>query len=301
MRGILALLLLLALSSCESQEDSSPLPTEPWRRGEAAETAEGVDRRLRMRIEPDQWLDFELSGADASVRGRVPVKSAELRIDPESLEHVRGRLVFDLLRLEVLDRAGEDCADCLGKEAPADLGKAGTAAARRWLGLGSQVSREKKQSRRHASFRLDLARLLTAHASHRGKVLRDQDGRDRLVRRVRGTICGDLALLGIEVMHRVRADMDFFYDSPPDRESLPEALEVRLLEKERIPLVEHDIKPRSEEGRVMAARLDAAKQQLGSAIRVSGTLRFTSRGTQGNGANAARSLTSGRAQTARTE
>lgn len=246
---------------CEKSEEQARAREEPWLRDEGPDPVRRIDRRLHLAPAAGQWLRFELGGKAQRVAGRVPVAGGRVRVDPDALEHVRGEILFDLDHLEVQDDTGE-----VDPEASAE--------ARRWLGLGARVERSVRARRARASFRVESARALSARAAFRGEGQRGAEQGAPFVTRVRATVSGDLSLLGVEVLHSMRAELDFTFPESPAADVLPEAVVVRLLERDRVPLVEHRIAPRDEAGIVRADVAVAAEAALGAVVQVSGELRL---------------------------
>ena len=94
------------------------------------------------------------------------------------------------------------------------------------------------------------------------------------VRRVTGTALGDLLLLGREVTHVVKVEVDFSFP-PGQRDSgSPEHVVVRLSEAEGVPLAEHGIAPRDARGAVVSEQWAAFGRSPGLRAVVTGSLRF---------------------------
>jgi hypothetical protein len=249
---------LCLLSGCKkpNAEDQGQGPTAPWRADEA--TTDAIDRSLLMRLAGGQHLDFLVGSREVPLAGTVPVLSAELQIDPHALEHVRGELSFGVGGLSVRQEGDRVLAD-------------ETSSARRALGLGKEMAQAERERFSQATLRILSARDLSARAISRGKKL-SEGGRE--VRRVLATVEAELLLREIEVHHRLRVQLDFVRAGSGSSEGTVEELRVTLLASEPVSLVEHDIVPRDEAGRLVAEQLEGFRKTLAGSVKVSGELLF---------------------------
>lgn len=205
------------------------------------------------------------------MRGKVPLERAELELDPTGLDSSRGSLAFDLERL-TLERVvvGEE-----GEGAAPTGDLLLTEAARLWLSLGPDVGRQERAERRTAQFEVHLGRGLSSHSVQGGAGVPGARASRRpgSARRVSGLVEGDLLLLGREVTHVVRANVDFFGASPTETVERPARLVVHLAEPEGVPLAEHGIVPRDARGAVVSEQL-AGLGRAALRATVTGSLRF---------------------------
>jgi hypothetical protein len=226
---------------------------------------------VRYRAEAGQSLAFSIQTKQVSLRGSVPLEAAELELDPRGLDSSHGSLSFDLERL-TLERGS--AGDGEGAALSGDLLL--TEAARLWLSLGPDVSRQLRAQNGRAQFEVRLGRALSSHSVQGGAGVPSARSARRAgsARRVSGIVEGDLLLLGREVTHVLKADVDFFGSSPTAVHERPERLVVHLAAPEAVPLVEHGIAPRDARGAVVTEQM--AGLGRGNSIRavVTGSLRF---------------------------
>lgn len=253
-------LALLALSGCETS-DGKPPRSEPWRKDEVALSR--TERKLdHYRAERGQFLTFTLKSKQGALRGRIPLSGAELTVDPRSLDHSRGELVFDLAGLSVQDASAEHEGGAAFTEDPLL-----TRAARAWLSLGSEVPQKDHAEARKARFGIRLGRELSSHSMVGGKAVAS-------ARRVSGIADGDLLLLGREVSHVVKVELDFLSSPGEGAQGAPASIVVRLAEAEAVPLSEHGILPRDERGAALAEEVLALGRRANLRALVTGSLSF---------------------------
>lgn len=267
-RQILVTLAALSCLGCRSETVETG-PVEPWRRDEVA-LSRGVRTAIGFRAPARQTLAFEVKAKEGTLRGRVPLEAAEVHFDPDAIDLTRGTLTFDLSMLSI-DGPGEDAA--LAAPEDARENEALTQAARLWLGLGTGVSREERNKRQSAVFRIRSLREVSSHRALGGRPVRVSGS--AVSRRVLGVVEGDLSIGGREVRHVLPVEIDFHYDASPGDGAIPVALDVRLREIDRIPFVEHGIEPRDERGHAIAERRATFGPASRLHARLSGQLRLS--------------------------
>jgi hypothetical protein len=253
-------LALLALSGCETSGREDPR-SEPWRKDEAPLSR--AERQVdHYRAERGQFLTFSLKSKQGALRGRIPLSGAELTIDPRALDHSRGELVFDLAGLSVQAVSAENEGGAAFAEDPLL-----TRAARAWLSLGSEVSEKDRAEARPARFGIRLGRELSSHSIAGGQAVASG-------LRVSAIADGDLLLLGREVSHVVKVELDFLSSLGEGAKGAPASIVVRLSEAEAVPLSEHGILPRDERGAALAEEALALGRRANLRALVTGSLSF---------------------------
>jgi hypothetical protein len=263
-RALDALLLSLVLLGlgCESEPERAE-PTAPWLAREP--TAAPSDARAQARryvVRPGAELRFSLLGKLTSLEGRVPVNRGELFVEPTALESLRGQLELELEQLRVGSRGG-----------PEDELSRATALA--WLGLGTEVRGGARQGLGTGRLRVSLARQLSERSAARGEELGSAPGpggATGVTRRVHATLATDLTLRRVEVAHAPRVALDFHFERGARPGEAPGALTLTLLTPERVPLAEHDIRPRDERGSLLSRELGRLGTELGTVAEVSGSV-----------------------------
>lgn len=261
----------LGLAGCDAGANA-PSRTEPWQKDEV--TLSRTERQFVVyRAERGQSVSFVIETKQGSVRGRLPLSGAVLSLDPEALDHSRGKLTFDLGALSLAPLDGEGAAPSVDPLL--------TQAARFWLGLGTLVPQDERTRARSAHFDIRLGRELSSHSVQGGRVLAgtiDDAARSTgagLVRRVSGKVEGDLLVLGREVTHVVGVEVDFLSASRKGPKVPAETVVVRLSRAEFVPLSEHGIQPRDERGAVVAEQVAALGRRSNLRAAVTGVLSFT--------------------------
>jgi len=275
---ILAGLGLLTFPGCTGEEDQGAR-SEPWLKDEVA-LSRSEQSEVRFRAAPGQALAFAVKSKQGSVAGRVPLESAELALDPRALDLAQARLTFDLDHLSVGWDDGPAEAHGEREEGAAPAGDLLlTEAARLWLRLGSDVPASQRAQAEVATFTVRLGRALSSHSIQGGSVVspsRSGSAARGSVRRVRGTVEGELLLLGHEVTHALDAEVDFLLTPGPVSKASLERVIVRLSEAEAVPFSEHRIQPRDARGAVVSEQLLAMGRSANLRALVTGALVFES-------------------------
>lgn len=271
-----ALLLACSLAAAACKDEDAPTgPTEPWRAGERPTSAgTSEERPISFFVVAEADLSFEGRGKKHAVRGTIPRVEGGLELDLEALEKIRGELTFDLARLVVHAHEEEN------EDGKADPSR--SAEAKNWLSLGSQVDQDAKKKLSTASFQIQSAKLLTHRSAARGARQKPSElglpeDQDWEVRRIRGTVQGELLLHGFAVSRALRADVSFAYRGSPSRKNPPERIVVQLLGAEKVPFAEHDILPRSESGHVDAKARELVGADFPASVEVRGKLTLVPR------------------------
>ena len=97
-------------------------------------------------------------------------------------------------------------------------------------------------------------------------------GATGVTRRVHATLATDLTLRRVEVAHAPRVALDFHFERGARPGEAPGALTLTLLTPERVPLAEHDIRPRDERGSLLSRELGRLGTELGTVAEVSGSV-----------------------------
>jgi polyisoprenoid-binding protein YceI len=225
--------LLLACRRETVQKDR----TEPWAApgvsASASSRPEGAPaRRVRYRLEQGK-VEVELPAKSARPRGSITPVRAELEIDPAAPERTAGVVELDLGSLSMLadDGSTRDAAR--------------STRALEWLGLGSSVGADARESGRKASF-----------------IVRSVE------RKAAGTwlVRGELALAGVRAPETVDVSVSPALDAVTDA---PERLQIRSVSPLVVTLSTHDIRPRDHHGAPVARDLELFGQKVGRDARVS--------------------------------
>lgn len=232
----------LACSRSEPKRDR----TEPWLATAAAPSASAGSRGTVDYTLGRSTIEFELPSRRSTPRGRVRNARGQLSVDFTDPSKSRGRVVADLLSLELADPSSD--AD-------------GTAQALSWLELGAHVSADLRETGRNATFEL---RSLSSAATPRSAGNRP------------GLAHSEWVLEGNLSLHGVRApetsEISVHLGEPggvPPRE-----LVIRSRKPLVVSLSTHDIRPRDDRGSPLSREASLREDSLGREARVTFELVF---------------------------
>jgi hypothetical protein len=219
---------------------ADPVPrdrTEPWAAPFVSGSASGRPAGARVARVRYGFLEgkveLELPAKGEKPRGTVQVLRADLELDPSTPERTTGVIEVDLGSLSMFG----DGSDTKDDER--------STRALEWLGLGSAVAADARETARRASFSVRS-----------------------LERRPAGTwlVRGDLALAGVRAPESVEISVSPAADALTPA---PERLLIRSVAPLVVTLSTHDIRPRDPEGVPIARDLGLLGHKVGRDARVS--------------------------------
>ena len=256
----LTLLAGLSLAACKKEAPREE-PKAPWLASDKATPAAArASTKAHFRLVPGSSLTFRLPAKEAAPSGVVRNVNGEIECTLEDLGQTRGTLCFDLASLALLSDTGNDDAER-------------TSSAFSWLGLGATAPRDDQKNFRDATFELTSLVALSSSSFERAAVVSTGSNSER-VRRVTATATGRFTLRRFAVEHRIPVQLDFHSALPEKSPLVPTRVVVHFPKEIRIPLAEHDVKPRDEAGRTLPNERALVGRVVGSAALVGGDLEW---------------------------
>lgn len=238
----------LLVSACRG-EKPSPEPTEPWRAAPVVtETTATQSPPLVFKPSASSALSFRLPGKEAAPQGTVRGLGGTCALVLSDLRKSRGTLTFDLDTLAI-------AADTVGDDPER------TRDALNWLELGAEVPEKRRASLRRGRFEVDAIHQPSATAVERRRAV------DHL-QTVSAILAGRLVLRGLSVEQRVPVELAFHFDPERPSDTEPQRFVVRLKNALRVPLAEHEIAPRDQEGRALPANFALLGRTVGRVAEV---------------------------------
>lgn len=252
------------LFACKSKDDprtSENTPTAPWPARSAKPSASPSPSeaiRTTYRVDDASRVHVGLKAKEAQPSGTFHGVSGALHLDPNALTGAEGSVTVDLSSIR-MDGAGSDDTYSI--------------AARNWLGLGASIPSNERERLRFARFTISTITSSSAPAAYLGRrvpvrtdVETEPPTKER--RRVSLTALGHLEVRGLRTTREARLDVDFDYAEPADSSSKPLRIWIRTARPLDVPLAEHDVAPRDEQGRLRASDLPLLGRVVGSTARV---------------------------------
>jgi hypothetical protein len=229
----LGCLAALACSRNEPKRDR----TEPWLASSRAPSASAAAQGTIEYTLGKSTIEFELPARRSTPRGRVRSARGQLSVDFSEPSRSRGRVVADLLSLELADPASD--AD-------------GTARALAWLELGADVASDLRETSRNATFEL---RSLTPASPERAPGNRPDP------RQSQWLLDGSLSLHGVRAPKTSEISVELGDASAGP----PQELVIRSRKPLIVSLSTHELRPRDTHGNVLS--LEPSAREDGSTAR----------------------------------
>lgn len=256
----------LSLLACKKEAPREE-PKAPWLASDrAAPAASRASTKAYFRLVPGSFLSFRLPAKEAAPSGVLRNVTGEIETTLEDLGQTRGTLRFDLASLALFSDTGADDAER-------------TTSAFSWLGIGAAAPRDDQKDFQNATFELTSLVTLSSSSFERAAVISEVASKER-VRRVTATAAGRFTLRRFAVDHRIPVQLDFHSALPEKSPLAPTRVVVHFPKEIRIPLSEHDVKPRDDAGRVLPNERTLVGRVVGSAALVGGDLEWTLQRTE---------------------